>query len=535
MSTLKKEGKVFVMAGVMLAMFLSSLDQTIVSTAMPQIVQDLNGLVHMSWVFTAYMLASTITVPLYGKLSDLYGRRGLYMAGIVIFLLGSALSGLSTSMIQLILFRALQGIGAGAIMVNSIAIIGDLFPPAERGRWQGMIFGVFGLSSIAGPLLGGWITDHSSWRWVFYVNLPLGIIALSVIASVLPKIIPDIRTKAIDYAGAFFLALGLIPMLLAFVWGGNEYAWDSWQILGSFGLSIASLITFFTIEKSAAEPIISLSLFKNRTFNVSVAATFLSSMAMFGAILYIPLFAQGVIGVSATNSGLILTPMMIGLIIASIISGQIISRTGTYKALAVGGSLISLLGMYLFSTITSSTSEAMLSLRMVILGLGLGATMPIFTIVVQSAFEHRLLGEVTAATQMFRSIGGTVGTAVLGSIMNHQLSDRIPALIQEPFVQTVHQLGQGMGDISTTTIQGLLTPAGQHAIEKALSLAPLQYRQLLLDSFGHFLSNIKIAFTQSLDHVFIFATFVAALAFLITLFLPQIPLRTSNATPPIGE
>jgi EmrB/QacA subfamily drug resistance transporter len=417
----QKTGKRMILGGVILAMLLSSLDQTIVSTAMPTIVQELKGLEHISWVFTAYMLGSTITVPIYGKLSDIFGRRSLYLIGILIFLGGSVLCGLSQNMTQLILFRGLQGIGGGAMMVNSFAIIGDVFPPAERGRYQGLIGGVFGLSSIAGPLLGGWITDNTSWRWVFYVNIPLGLIAIAVLSAALPKIAAHRENRSIDWLGAFFIITTLIPLLLSMVWGGSSYAWNSWQIIAALIITVISLVAFIRVEKKARNPILSLGLFNSRIFVVACACLFLTAMGMFGAIIYIPLFSQGVIGGSATHAGLILTPMMLALVVASAVSGQIISRTGKYKVLAIIGTAVSVGALFLFSTLHEATPNSLLILRMVFLGLGLGLTMPIFTLAVQSGFGKERLGEVTAGTQLFRSIGGTVGTAILGGVMNSQL------------------------------------------------------------------------------------------------------------------
>jgi EmrB/QacA subfamily drug resistance transporter len=370
--TILKNNKIAILGGIIMAMLLSALDQTIVSTAMPKIVGELNGLSHLTWVFTAYMLTSAITVPIYGKLSDIFGRRGLYLLGIAIFLVGSALSGLAGSMLWLIIFRGLQGIGGGAIMVNSLAIIADVFPPQERGKWQGLIGGIFGLASIAGPLLGGFITDNFSWRWIFYINIPLGILAMVVLAYVLPKIAVDTKDRSIDYAGAGLLATTLVPFLLALVWGGSQYAWSSSIILSLFGGAFISLVLFLWTESRVKEPILSLGLFKNRVFLVSVIATFLTAMGMFGAIIYIPIFAQGVIGISATSSGLILTPLMVALIAASALAGQIISRTGKYRALAIGGMVITVLGMYWFSTIGIATTNILLGARMVVLGLGLG-------------------------------------------------------------------------------------------------------------------------------------------------------------------
>ncbi len=520
--------KFFILLGVLLVMFLSALDQTIVSTSLPRITGELNGFTHLSWVFTAYMLSSTITVPIYGKLSDIFGRRGLYILGIIIFLLGSVLSGMSQSMMQLILFRALQGIGGGAIMVNSITIIGDIFPPAERGKWQGLIGGVFALASIAGPLLGGWVTDHFSWRWIFYINLPLGILAIAVLAFAMPKIVGKTKDRSIDLLGALLLAFGLVPLLLALVLGGNEYTWSSWQILLLFGLAIVCLFTFALVEQRAAEPILSLDLFKNKVFSVSVLMIFLTSMGMFGAILYIPVFAQAVTGVSATNSGFILMPMMISLVITSALGGQIISRTAQYKPLAIFGVLMIVLGMFLFSKVGLETTKQDLIFRMIVLGIGLGTTMPIFTVAVQSAFERERLGEVTAGTQLARSIGGTVGTAILGGVMNSQLAKQLAFIEQEPFMMMMKNLGSAdtLLKIDRNTVQGLLNPDNKAQILKIFAHSPSSLQ--LSTNFDHFLKTIKIAFSHSIDSLFITSTILMFMAFIVVLFLPQIPLRKAS-------
>lgn len=527
---LKRNSTFLVMAGVMLAMLLAALDQTIVATAMPKIVRDLNGFSHFSWVFTAYMLSSAVTVPIYGKLSDIYGRRIFYLAGIVVFLIGSILCGLSHSMTQLIIFRGLQGIGGGAIMVQSIAVIGDLFPPAERGKWQGLIGGIFGLASVAGPLSGGWITDNASWRWVFYINIPLGIIAFAVIAWAMPKIVPDIRKRVIDYAGAILLALTLVPLLLALVWGGSEYDWTSPVIIGLLLFSAAMAVTFGFAEGRATEPILPMTLFHNRVFSASMAAILLSSMGMFGAIIYIPLFAQGVVGVSATNSGLILMPLMLGMIISSVISGQLISRTGKYKLLGIGGMIVAALGMYILSRMSPETTANTLRFNMVIAGIGLGITMPIFMVVVQSAFDHSHLGQVTAATQLFRSIGSTVGTAVLGGLLNSQLSDRLSNVSSSEFVQGMQQLSpQAQFDkVDANALQSLLSSAGQDQVRGMIAQAPAESQARLISGFNDFIETLKVAFSSSIGSLFIASTAIVLLALVAVLFLPEIELRRSN-------
>jgi EmrB/QacA subfamily drug resistance transporter len=529
---LSKRNKIIVMISVMFGLLLAALDQTIVVTAMPRIVQDLNGLQHLTWVFTAYLLASTVTVPIYGKLGDMYGRKKFFMGAIVIFLIGSALSGQAHSMGELIAFRALQGVGGGALLANSFAIIGDLFVPAERGRWQGLFGAVFGLASVVGPLLGGFLTDNYSWRWVFYINLPIGLVALALIASYMPTIAGRSENRKIDFFGAGLLAVSLISFLLAVTWGGTQYAWGSMQIISLFVASVIAAGAFLFAERRAQEPILPLHLFRSRVFNTSMIAIMLSAMGMFGGILYIPLFAQYVIGESATNSGTILTPMMAGLIASSIISGQVMSRTGRYKALAVGGMAIVVVAMYWLAHLSPTTTQWGLIARMAVMGLGLGMTMPVFNLAVQNAFSQKDLGVATASTQLFRNIGGTLGTAIMAGVLNNALAKNLSDVGSTTFAKLAAKTGHGFGTFNATTVQGLLSKQGQAQLHASIAHLPAVYQPVFMGALAEFLGKIRSGFAVSIAHVFWVGAGLMALALIVTLFLEEIPLRRSHEVEP---
>jgi len=408
---------VLAFAGVMLAMLVAILNQTIVATALPTIVEDLGGVEHYSWVFSAYMLGSTVTVPVYGRLSDIYGRRLFFAFGLIVFMTGALLGAASGSMGMLIAARAIQGLGAGALIPLAIITIGDLVPPSERGRWQGLTGAVIGVASVLGPFTGGWIVDHTSWRWVFLVSLPIGLVALAVGLATL-KIPPHPDAgRDVDYTGAGLLVTGVSALLLATVWGGAEYPWGSGQVLGLFAGSALLLALFVAHELRVAHPLVPLALFRDRVIVSACVAGFSVGIGMFGAIMFVPLFVQGALGASATSSGVVLTPLMLALMLTSVGSGQVISRTGRYRWALLAGPVVMGSGFVLLSALNERSSVGAAVVGTIVLGLGLGLLMQNLVLVVQNAAPARALGAATGATQFFRQIGGTLGVTVMGAIL----------------------------------------------------------------------------------------------------------------------
>jgi EmrB/QacA subfamily drug resistance transporter len=429
-------GRVLAIYGaIMLTLLLAALDQTIVATALPRIITDLGGLTSYSWVITGYVLAMTVTVPLYGKLGDIHGRRKLYIVAILIFLVGSALCGLAQTLGQLIAFRVVQGMGAGGLFALSLATIGAIVPPRDRGRYQGLIGATFAAGSILGPAIGGLIVDNASWRWIFYVNLPVGAVALTVIAIAIPKRTQR-REHSLDLLGAALLAMGTSGFLVGLVWGGQAHPWGSVEVVGAFVVAAVSLTAFVFVERRAPEPILPFEFLRKPTVAAATASIGLSAMAMVGTIAFVPLFVQGVIGTSATSSGVVLTPFMLGAVTASALSGQWISRSGRYRPNALVGPVVLGTGLFLLSRMDTSTTNAQAAAFMVVAGVGLGLMMQVFVIAIQNQVPLRAIGSATALTQFTRSIGATLGVTLMGVIVNHGLPNGGANLNR----QSVHKL-----------------------------------------------------------------------------------------------
>ncbi|WP_244258281.1 MFS transporter [Streptomyces sp. Tu 2975] len=486
-------------------MLLAALDQTIVATALPTIVSELGGMDHLSWVVTAYMLAATAATPLWGKLGDQYGRKKLFQTAIVIFLIGSALCGISQNMPQLIAFRAVQGLGGGGLMVLSMAIVGDLVSPRERGKYQGLFGAVFGATSVLGPLLGGFFTEHLSWRWVFYINLPVGVVALLVIAAVLH--IPVRRTRhTIDYLGTLLIASVATCLVLVASLGGTTWAWGSTQIIALAVLGAVLLVAFVAVERKAAEPVLPLKLFRIRTFTLVAIISFVIGFAMFGAMTYLPTFLQVVQGISPTLSGVHMLPMVLGLLITSTASGQIVSRTGRWKVFPIIGTAVTALGLLLLHQLTENSSTWQMSLFFFVFGAGLGLVMQVLVLVVQNAVGYEDLGVATSGATFFRSIGASFGVAIFGTIFTNRLEHKL-----------------------TDALAGQDVPPGAGAAElaadpRSIAELPSALRPSVLN-----------AYSTAITDVFLYALPVVALAFLVAWFLKEDKLRVSVTAPDHSE
>ncbi|MFJ2185283.1 MFS transporter [Streptomyces anulatus] len=490
-----------VFLGLMLTLLLAALDQMIVATALPKIVGELHGLEKMSWAVTAYLLASTIVLPLYGKLGDLFGRKGVFQFAIVVFIIGSALAGWSRTMDELIAFRAVQGIGGGGLMIGVQAIIADIVPARERGRYMGLIGAVFGLASVAGPLLGGFFTDHASWRWCFYINVPFGLVTLAVIAVVLKLPRPAVRPR-LDVLGAVLLAVASTCLVLVTSWGGTEYAWGSTTILGLAAGAVVTTVLFVAAEHRAAEPIIPLRLFRDSVFNVTGLVGAVVGIALFGAASYLPTYLQMVDGASATESGLLMLPMMMGIVGGSIVSGQLITRTGRYRIYPILGSAVSVVGMWLLSLLEADTSPLAYSFYQAVLGIGIGLVMSVLVLAVQNSVRPSDLGTATSANNYFRQIGGSVGAAIFGTLFAGRLSDA---------------LGVRLPDGAELPDPESITPQIVHAMEPALRDAYIQ------------------AYVDAMPRIFLYLVPVLVLGLILAFFLKEKPLVSHHSPEAAAE
>jgi EmrB/QacA subfamily drug resistance transporter len=527
---LDRRTKIEILIAILIGLFLSALDQTIVGTALPQVVTDLEGNELYTWVVTIYLLTSTITGPIYGKLSDQFGRKNLLMIGIGLFLVGSFLSGLSADMFQLILFRGIQGLGAGALFPISLAVIGDLFTPAERGKYQGLFGGVFGLSAIIGPALGGFLTDQISWHWVFFVNLPVGAVALAIIWRLMPAHQRSGVTRKVDWLGVFVFTLALVPILIGLT-NTQALKWTDFWAGGLIAIGLVLLVVFVWVETRAKEPIMPLGLFRNRTYTISLVGAFLAAFGFFGAIIFLPRWYQVVSGSSATESGYQLLPLLAGLIISSIISGQIVSRTGRYKWMTVASLSTLCVGLFLLTNLRADTPTPILYLWQFICGVGIGPTMAVFTIIVQNAVPWALLGAATSNLTLFRQIGGTVGLAIAGAVFGSTLRAEAPKQIEvqlqavglpQPQIdQLTGQFESGafnLDDISAVGDMGA----------RILAQVPADFRAVIEPFIGNVVAGIHEAFSLAIANTMWLSLVATLVAIAATLMLHEMPLRTTH-------
>ncbi|MFE2185093.1 MDR family MFS transporter [Streptomyces sp. NPDC059455] len=499
----KQRSTSVVIFALMIAMLLAMLDNMIVGTAMPTIVGELGGLDHLSWVVTAYTLATAASTPIWGKLGDMYGRKGVFLTSIVIFLGGSALSGMAQSMGELIGFRAIQGLGAGGLMVGVMAIIGDLVPPRERGRYQGIMAGVMAVAMIGGPLVGGTLTDHLGWRWIFYINLPLGAVALAAITAVLH--LPKKRSEGrIDYTGAALLTVGITSLVLITTWGGNEYAWGSGQIIGLGALGVLSLAAFLYVQTRVAEPVLPLHIFRNLNFSLVTGIGFLTGFVMFGSTTFLPLYQQTVQGATATNSGLLLLPMLLGMLVVSLVAGRVTTSTGKYKIFPIVGGLLITVGMFLLSTMDTETTRFTSGLFMAVLGMGMGCLMQTTMLVAQNSVEMKDMGVGSSSATLFRTLGGSFGVAILGALFTNQVRD------------TMTERGGGKA-AAITSGSAQLDPA-------SLKLLPPPIR----DAYTH-------AVASGAHQVFLWGALISIVGAVAAWFVKEVPLRGAAAKPAGGD
>ena len=506
---------IITMACAMTGLFLAALDQTVVGTAMPRIIADLGGFDRYTWVTTAYLVASTITVPIVGRLSDIFGRKWFYVVGLVIFLIGSFAAGTASTMNQLIIFRAFQGLGGGVLMSLVFVIVGDLYAPAERGKIQGVIAAVFGMSSVIGPTLGGFITDTLSWNWIFYINLPISIPLIIAMSLFFPRVEPDPMDRSIDILGIITLIAAVVPLMLALSFAGDS-GWTSPDVIILFAVAAIAVVTFVLVEMRNSNPIMPLHIYTNPVLAVTILATFVTGFGMFGAIIFIPLFFQGVLGASATSSGSFLTPMMLGTVIGASISGQVVSRLNSYRWPGLAGVVMMSIGMFLLSTTSEATTYPIAISFIVLLGFGLGFTFPSFTIAAQNAVEHRFLGIATSTVQFYRTIGGALGLALLGSLMASRFRTNLSETLPPEVLQSI---GKDRLSELAENPAAMVNPDAVGSLMSRLDL-PEGATETMLD-------GLRTALASSLSSIFLATFFILATAIVIVMFLRDAPLRTA--------
>jgi EmrB/QacA subfamily drug resistance transporter len=510
-------------AGVALSLLLASLDQTIVGTAMPRIVAELQGLNSIVWVVTAYLVTSTVVVPIAGKLGDMFGRKPFLLTGMIGFVSASALCGLSQNMAELVAFRGIQGLFGGMLFASVFAVLGDIFPVEQRARMQGVFGGVFGLSSLVGPTIGGWLTDGPGWRWVFYVNVPVGVLAVLAVVIALPYVRSRASVRDIDWLGGLTLAAGLAPLLIAFSIT-NTHAWTSPEVMSLLAAAVVVLAVFFLVERRVGQPIVPFNLFRNNVFAVSVLVAFFSSLGMFGTIVFVPLLYQDVLAVSATNSGQLLTPMMLGLIVFSTLAGQVMTRVRHYRFIGTAGVALMIVGLLLLTQVGVSTSQWRVTLDIVVVGAGLGMTFPLTIVAVQSALPRQFLGVASSQVQFWRNLGGTIGTAILGSILARNLPNAIQSQVAALRLPSQFKMPGGGG----SSPQALFDPAN---LAHARASLPPQAAPL----FDEVLHATRVALASTLHDLFLISAAIMLVALVASLFLREVPLRAGGQAAFAGE
>lgn len=548
MSDMEHRDKMLTLAGVLLALFLGAMDQTIVSTALPRIVEDLHGVSRYAWVATAYLLASTTLVPIYGRLADIHSRKSIEIGAVVTFLTGSFLCGLAgqfgslpiigDGMNQLILFRAIQGLGGAGLFAMAFIVIADLFPPAERGRYQGFVGATFGIASVLGPVIGGFLTDHggaiiegvSGWRWVFYVNMPFGALALGFIGLKMPPLTPPAEGERMDYLAAALLICGLSPLVLGLSLDKQAYPWASATTLGLFGAAFVCLLLFVIRTSHSDSPLLDLTLFRNKVFSVSNLALFMLGAVFLSTVIFLPLFLVNVVGVSATRAGMGLIPLSMGVVFGATVAGQLVSRIGHYRRLMLGGGVLLLVGLFLLSQMPADIGFWQVTAYMVLCGLGIGPSMPLYTLAIQNAVPIRAIGQATSASQFFRQIGGTVGAAVMGTVLAVTLAQAVPSgahAADTPAADTPAATAQAAASSETTGDEpaaGKPSPGGAANIAAMMENAPPKVQ-----------AKIRGAFAEAIHHIYFLALIIALAGWLTTWFIPELPLRKTNRpAPPAG-